>query len=103
MPTSNQLLLEAKEITKYFEEYFRFDVSELDQKNINLRGEITLVISEKKSINKTSDNLNESDKIKIKKMIKKFTVKEIVDLIKDGKNITKKEIYNYCLKIKNEN
>ena len=35
-------------------------------------------------------------------MINKFTVKEIVDLIKDGKNITKKEIYNYCLKIKNE-
>ena len=95
-------ILICKEITKYFEEYFRFDVSELDQKNINLRGEITLVISEKKSINKTSDNLNESDKIKIKKMIKKFTVKEIVDLIKDGKNIPKKEIYNYCLKIKHE-
>jgi len=60
------------------------------------------VISEKKSINKTSNNLSESDKTKIKKMIKKFTVKEIVDIIKDGKNLTKKEIYNYCLKIKNE-
>ena len=95
-------ILICKEITKYFEEYFRFDISELDQKNISLRGEITLVISEKKLINKTSNNLSESDKIKIRKMIKKFTVKEIVDLIKDGKNITKKEIYNYCLKIKNE-
>ena len=95
-------ILICKEITKYFEEYFRFDVSELDQKNISLRGEITLVISEKKTINKTSNNLSESDKTKIRKMIKKFTVKEIVDLIKDGKNITKKEIYNYCLKIKNE-
>ena len=29
-------------------------------------------------------------------------LREIVDLIKDGKNIPKKEIYNYCLKIKNE-
>jgi len=95
-------ILICKEITKYFEEYFRFDVSELDQKNISLRGEITLVISEKKTINKTSNNLSESDKTKIRKMINKFTVKEIVDLIKDGKNITKKEIYNYCLKIKNE-
>ena len=95
-------ILICKEITKYYEEYFRSDVSELDQKNINLRGEITLVISEKKSINKTSNNLSESDKTKIRKMINKFTVKEIVDLIKDGKNITKKEIYNYCLKIKNE-
>ena len=95
-------ILICKEITKYFEEYFRFDVSELDQKNISLRGEITLVISEKKTINKTSNNLSESDKTKIRKMIKKFTVKEIVDIIKDGKNITKKEIYNYCLKIKHE-
>jgi len=95
-------ILICKEITKYYEEYFRSDVSELDQKNINLRGEITLVISEKKSINKTSNNLSESDKTKIRKMIKKFTVKEIVDIINDGKNITKKEIYNYCLKIKHE-
>ena len=95
-------ILICKEITKYYEEYFRSDVSELDKKNINLRGEITLVISEKKSINKTSNNLSESDKTKIRKMIKKFTVKEIVDIIKDGKNITKKEIYNYCLKIKHE-
>ena len=40
--------------------------------------------------------------IKIRKLIKKLSIKEIIDLIKDGKNIPKKEIYNYCLKIKNE-
>ena len=95
-------ILICKEITKYFEEYFRFNVSELDQQNISLKGEITLVLSEKKLLNKTSNNLNESDKIKIKKLIKKLSIKEIVDLIKDGKSIPKKEIYNYCLKIKNE-
>ena len=95
-------ILICKEITKYFEEYFRFNVSEIDQKNISLKGEITVVLSEKKFINKTSNNLNESDKIKIKKLIKKLSVKEIVNLIKDGKKIQKKEIYNYCLKIKNE-
>ena len=95
-------ILICKEITKYFEEYFRFNVSELDQKNISLKGEITLVLSEKKIVNKTSNNLSESDKTKIRKLIKKLSIKEIVDLIKDGKNIPKKEIYNYCLKIKNE-
>ena len=99
---SDREILICKEITKYFEEYFRFNVNEIDTKNISLRGEITLVISEKKLVNKTSNNLSESDKTKIRKMINKFTVKEIVDLIKDGKNIPKKEIYNYCLKIKNE-
>ena len=95
-------ILICKEITKYFEEYFRFNVSEIDQKNISLKGEITVVLSEKKFINKTSNNLNESDKIKIKKLIKKLSIREIVDLIKEGKKIPKKEIYNYCLKIKNE-
>jgi 16S rRNA (cytidine1402-2'-O)-methyltransferase len=99
---SDRKVLICKEITKYFEEYFRFDVSELDQKNISLKGEITLVLSEKKIVNKTSNNLNESDKRKIRKIVKKLSIKEIVDLIKDGRNIPKKEIYNYCLKIKNE-
>ena len=99
---SDRKIIICKEITKYYEEYFRFNVSELDQKNISLKGEITLVLSEKKLENKTSNNLNESDKIKIGKLIKKLSIKEIVDLIKDGKNISKKEIYNYCLKLKNE-
>ncbi len=99
---SDRKILICKEITKYYEEYFRFNVDELDQKNISLKGEITLVLSEKKIENKTSNNLNESDKIIIRKLIKKLSIKEIVDLIKDGKNISKKEIYNYCLKMKNE-
>ena len=99
---SDRKILICKEITKYYEEYFRSDVSELDQKNISLKGEITLVLSGKFFFNKASNNLNESDKIKIRKLIKKLSVKEIVNFIKDGKNISKKEIYNYCLKVKNE-
>ncbi len=99
---SDRNILLCKEITKYYEEFFRFKVRELDQKNISLKGEITLVLSEKEFLNKTSNNLNESDKIKIRKLIKKLSIKEIVDLIKDGKNVSKKEIYNYCLKIKDE-
>ena len=99
---SDREILICKEITKYFEEYFRFNINEIDQKKISLKGEITLVISEKKLVNKTSNNLSESDKIKIRKLIKKLSIKEIVDLIKEGKSIQKKEIYNYCLKMKNE-
>ena len=99
---SDRKILICKEITKYYEEYFRFNVNELDKTNISLKGEITLVLSEIKLVNKTSNNLNESDKIKIRKLIKKFSIKEVVSFIKDGKNISKKEIYNYCLKMKNE-
>ncbi len=95
-------ILICKELTKFYEEHFRLSVNELGKKSIILKGEITLVLSEKKIENKISDNLNESDKIKIKKLIKKLSVKEIVDLIKNGRNIQKKQIYNYCLKLKNE-
>ena len=35
-------------------------------------------------------------------LIKKLSTKEIVNLLSQEKNISKKEIYNYCLKIKNE-
>ena len=77
-------------------------MKDLDKKNISLKGEITLVISKNKVTNKVSNNLNESDKIKIKKLIKKLSIKEIVDLFKDERKISKKEIYNYCLNIKNE-
>jgi len=38
----------------------------------------------------------------IKKMINKLTVKEITEIISQNKVISKREIYNYCLKIKNE-
>ena len=37
-----------------------------------------------------------------KKMINKFSTKEITDIISMNKNMPKKEIYNYCLKLKNE-
>ena len=72
------------------------------KKKITLKGEITLVVSEKRLLNKISNKLNESDKIKIKKLIKKLSIKEIIELIVDGRNVSKKEIYNYCLELKNE-
>ena len=56
----------------------------------------------KKNDKNSSQELSESDKILINKMIKKLSVKEITDLISQHKTISKKKIYNYCLKLKNE-
>jgi len=42
------------------------------------------------------------DKNTPNKMINKLTIKEITDIISHNKEVSKKEIYNYCLKIKNE-
>ena len=46
--------------------------------------------------------LSESDKNNIRKMIKKLSIKEIVNLISQNNAVPKKKIYNFCLKIKNE-
>ena len=100
---SDRKIVVCKEISKFYEEYYRNNVSELKFFEKTLKGEITIVISEKKRKKNISNNLTESDKKNIEKLIKKLTIKEITNLISEGKKISKKEIYNYCLKLKNEN
>ena len=70
--------------------------------NKDLKGECTVVISEKKKGKISSQKLTESDKLLIKKMINKLSTKEITEIISKKNIISKKEIYNYCLKLKNE-
>ena len=92
----------CREISKLYEEYIRKDIDELELFNNELKGEMTIVISEKKK-ESTSQKLSESDINIIKKMINKLSTKEITDLITSNKNISKKVVYNFCLKLKNEN
>ena len=96
-------ILICREMTKFFEEFIRVDVDKLDKYNFNFKGELTIVISENESSKNLSKKLNESDKRLIKKVIYKLSIKEIINLINQKKEISKKEIYNYCLKLKNEN
>tara|TARA_B100001996_G_scaffold289922_1_gene230096 strand:- start:166 stop:1029 length:864 start_codon:yes stop_codon:yes gene_type:complete len=100
---SGRKIVFCREISKLYEEYIRKDVDDLELFDKEPKGELTIVISEKKINKNNSQKLSESDKVIIKKMIKKLSVKEIIILISQNKDITKKEIYNYCLKIKNEN
>ena len=98
----NRKILICREMTKYYEEFLRSDIEEIDKFNINFKGELTIVISEKKNNKKDSDFLSESDKRNIKKMINKLSVKEIIGIINKDRKIPKKIIYNYCIEIKNE-
>ena len=92
----------CREITKFYEEFFRSNIQNLKKFESNIKGEVTIVISEeKKNINKLNI-LDESVKKKIKDLIKKKSVKDIVALINMEKNISKKIIYNYCVRVKNE-
>ena len=98
---SDRKILICKELTKMYEQHFRLNVSEIETFNTDLRGEITLVLSEKYK-SESNMKLSEKDKLIIGKLMKKLSIKDVVTEIKKNKDIPKKEIYNYCLQIKNE-
>ena len=100
---SQRKIVICREITKLFEEFLRVNVDELQVFEKEPKGEITVVISEKKKDINSSKILSESDMNIIKKMINKLTTKEITDLISQNSKVSKKDIYRYCLKLKNEN
>ena len=92
----------CREITKIYEEFIRRNVDELKLFEKEPKGELTIVISEKKLNKNISQKLSESDMNIIKKMINKLSIREITDILSQRTNVTKKEIYNYCLKLKND-
>ena len=95
-------ILICKEMTKFHEEFFREEIDNLKRFESGLKGELTIVISEMKILKNVSQKLSESDKDLIRKTINKLSIKEIVNLIIKNNEISKKEIYNYCLELKNE-
>lgn len=99
---SGRKILICREMTKIYEEFIRGNIDDINSDDVTLKGEFTIVISENKNKKINSLKLSESDKIIINKMIKKFSVKEIINFICADKSIPKKEVYNYCLKLKNE-
>ena len=97
---SGRQIVICREMTKFYEEFIRMEVEDLNSFNPILKGELTIVISEKKLDKIDSQNLTESDEKIIQQMINKISIKEIINLVNFNKKIKKKEIYNYCLKIK---
>ena len=107
IPTIKKFFLKRKilicrEMTKHYEEFLRAEIENIDNLSFELKGELTIVISEKKIDKKSSQILDESDKRIINQMINKLSIKDIVNLIHQRNKISKKIIYDYCIKIKNE-
>ena len=93
-------LLIAKELTKIHEAFFRENIDDLRVFKETMKGELTVIISEKNLKKKV---LNEEKIVnKAKKYLKKYSLKDTVDLILESEKINKKEIYKLCLKVKNE-
>ena len=95
---SGRKILIAKEISKIHESFFRDNVDNLQNFTNTLKGELTVVISEeiKKSYYYDKENIYQM----LKKNLKKYSLKDTVDLISKMEKISKKELYKICLKIK---
>ena len=98
----NRKIVICREMTKYYEEFIRREINELKLFDKAIKGELTIVISEKKLQKKSSLLLNESDKINIQKLINFLSIKDIMKILNIDKRVSKSTIYDYCLKLKNE-
>ncbi len=88
----------AREITKLHETFYRDNVNDIKLLKTKIKGELTIVISEKN----IKDKIIDDDKIKKKAkiLLKKNTLKDTVQLLFDTEKISKKKIYEICLKLK---
>jgi|TARA_B100001063_G_C16693914_1_gene518632 16S rRNA (cytidine1402-2'-O)-methyltransferase len=90
----------AKELTKIHEEFFRGNIDDIKTFNNKMKGELTVIISSHNNQKKPLDK----EKIvnKAKKFLKKYSLKDTVDLILESEKINRKDIYKLCLEVKNE-
>ena len=97
---SDRKIVIAREMTKIHEEFIRNSVQLIKKLPENTKGELTIVLSEKIKEKKGKEEIVESVKVEIKKMIKKYSHKDVVEFISKKENLKKKLIYEYCLKLK---
>ena len=90
----------AKEMTKIHEEFIRDSVLSIKNLPESLKGELTVVLSEKIKERNIEKEIDESVKIEIIKMLKKYSHKDVVEFISKKENLPKKMVYDFCLKLK---
>ena len=92
-------LVIAREITKIHETFYRDKVDKIKPFKTALKGELTIVISK---IYHNNDAVpDENIETQAKKYLKKYSLKDVVELISKKEKIPKKKVYEICLKIKN--
>ena len=93
-------ILIAKEITKLHESFYRGNIDNILLFKKKIKGELTIVISEKDNKNKI---FNEEKIVKKAKLyLKKYSLKDVVELIFESEKVNKKRIYQICLNIKKD-
>jgi len=97
---SDRKILIAREITKIHEAFLRSDINKLKTFRDPVKGELTIVISERTTKEKKFDEKKIVNKIK--KYLKNYSLKDTVNIIFETEKINKKKVYDLCLKVKNE-
>ena len=99
---SDRKIMIAREMTKIHESLIREDVKSIKTFSNIPKGEITIVLSSKIKEKKYKKDINESVKIEINKMLKKYSLKDVAEFISKKENLQKKTVYNFCLKLKDK-
>ena len=97
---SGRDILIAREISKIHETFYREKINTIKLFKTPLKGELTIVIS-KFNIN-TKLESNTEIIHQAKKYLNKYSLKDVVELISKKEKVSKKKVYDICLKIKND-
>ncbi len=93
-------ILIAREISKIHETFYRKKINTIKPFKTALKGELTVVISKIYTNNKITPDTEITEQAN--KYLKKYSLKDVVELISKKENISKKKIYDICLRIKND-
>ena len=97
---SGRKILIGREMTKLHENFIRDDIDNIKSVKEPFKGELTIIISEDDNKIKKIDEKKIVNKIR--KYLKNYSLKDTVNLIQETEKMSKKKIYDLCLKIKNE-
>ena len=93
----------AREMTKIHETFYRDNLENFGSFKPNPKGELTVILSKKnnkdfENIAKNYDHL----KVEIAKYLKRYSLKDVVKLVSEKNNLSKKKVYDLCLSIKKQ-
>ena len=91
----------GREMTKLHETFYRHTLDDFPGFKENLKGELTIVITgNNENLSNNTVINNKKLNLEIKQYLKKYSLKDVVKLISQKNNLSKKKIYDICLKIK---
>ena len=93
-------ILIGREISKIHETFYRNKISSIKPFKTALKGELTIVISKIYTNNESKFDVDIF--AEATEYLKKYSLKDVVELISKKEKVSKRKVYEICLKIKND-